>query len=511
MDYHRTLKNQIKKLLTEKNIDVSQLSDFFESINDSFLAYERDRTLSEHAFKISENEFGEVNKKLKDEIEIKELSIKKMVKSINLIDKKFKIETTAENDLLIITNYLNDLIEKVKKAEKALIQSKVEADKANNAKSEFLSIMSHEIRTPLNAIIGMSYLLEIDDPKPEQQENLRVLKTSSDNLLALINDVLDLSKIESGKIEMENEKFSLIKLVSNIKKTHEIKAKDNGNILELNINENLPETILGDSLRLSQVFNNLISNAIKFTTNGTITISIKQTLRKDNFIELYCAVSDTGIGIKPDKLESIFESFTQESKSTTRKYGGTGLGLTITKKLLHFMNSEIKVISELDEGSTFYFTLNTEIVDDKNSLINEIGKYDLNGINILIVDDTPENFPYITQLLKSWNANIFTAISGFEAIAYCKQKTDFDLILMDILMPEIDGYETSKEIRKFNSDVKIVALSASANSEMRAKIMKYGIQDCISKPFNQYDFYSRILKLIENKIKLKMEIDHFSI
>ena len=497
MEYHKTLNKQIKKLLLEKNIDTSQLSDFFESINESFLAYEKDKTLSEHAFDISEKEYSEVNQKLKEEVEIKELSIKKIVEAIHMIDKNFQINLTAENDLLLIANYLNDLIEKVKKAEKALIQAKIEADTANNAKSEFLSIMSHEIRTPLNAIIGMAYLLQIDDPKPEQVENLRVLKTSSDNLLALLNDVLDLSKIEAGKIEIEHEKFSLIKLVSNIKKTHELKAKDNDNNLVLNISDNLPETIIGDSLRLSQIFNNLISNAIKFTNNGTITIDVKQTSKQDNFVELYCAVSDSGIGINAQKIDSIFESFTQESKSTTRKYGGTGLGLTITKKLLYLMNSEIKVVSELGKGSTFSFVLKTEMVEGYDSSINEISKFDLNGINILIVDDTPENFPYITQLLKSWNAHIFTAISGFEAIAYCKQKTDFDLILMDILMPDIDGYETSKEIRKFNSDVKIVALSASANSDMRAKIGQYGIQDSISKPFNQYDFYVRLLKVLK--------------
>jgi signal transduction histidine kinase len=491
---HRLLKKQVNRLLPEKYLEDEELQKFINTVNDSYLAFERDKQLSEHAFKISEQEFFEVNTRLNEQLETRSKLIQRIVDAIHLIDNNFEVRDINNVNLLDIANYLNGLIEKTKQTEKEILEAKNEADRANRAKSDFLSMISHEIRTPLNAIIGMTYLLMTDDPKPEQINHFGILKTSSDNLLSLINDILDLSKIESGNIELEAIPFSLEELSSKLLSTHSVKAKENNTTLAFAFDSNINENLVGDPLRFSQILNNLISNAIKFTKDGEVKLSIELAEHTPQYSELICAVSDNGIGIHPDKLQTIFESFSQESVSTSRKYGGTGLGLSITRKLLRLMNTDIEVKSEAGKGSTFYFRLklNNHLELDsfeKDEIV------DLSKCSFLVVDDTPTNFPMILNLLAKQGAKCETAESGEEALDLIKQKK-FDLILLDLLMPEMDGFDVSEEILKNNPNQKIIAISASANSEMAVKVKEAGMLGLIPKPFEVQLFYKTITQTL---------------
>ena len=493
-EYHRLLKKQIQRLLPESYAHDETIQKFIQSINESYLAFERDKQLADHAFKISEEEYIEVNARLNQELSTRSLLITKIIDAIHIIDNNFVLANIDNVNLIDIVNYLNGLIEKLKETESQLIVAKNDADRANKAKSDFLSMISHEIRTPLNAIIGMTYLLMTDDPKPEQIDHFNILKTSSDNLLSLINDILDLSKIESGNIEIEMIPFSLKDLSAKLLSTHLIKAKENNTVLKQSFDTNIPENLIGDPLRISQILNNLLSNAIKFTKDGTVTLAMNIVSKSENYTELKCEVSDTGIGIQPDKLQSIFESFTQESVSTSRKYGGTGLGLSITRKLLNLMNTDIQVESTPSVGSSFYFNIKFFHSEEAKTK-EESNIWTLKGRHILIVDDTPTNFPMMISLLSKQGATYKTAESGEAALELYKNEK-FDLILLDILMPEMDGFEVANQVLSLNADQKIIAVTASASSIMIEKTKSAGMKALIPKPFDVSNFYQTIQQVL---------------
>lgn len=375
------------------------------------------------------------------------------------------------------------------------------AEKSARTKSEFLSTMSHEIRTPLSAVIGMTHLLLDNNPKLEQIENLKILMFSAENLKVLIDDILDYSKIDLGKVRFEDIDFSLLNLINNTKESLSNKALDNGVQLNAIIDNKLPNCFVGDPHRFGQVLNNLIGNAVKFTKNGTVNIKAGLVEENEEEIKIHFEIEDTGIGIPKDKLKTIFNSFTQAQSSTTRQYGGTGLGLAITQKLLRLMGSEIKVRSELGKGSVFYFDLvfkRSHRTENKLRLNpNNYAKKDLDGINVLLVEDLEINQVVALKFLKKWGIMPDIATNGEDAVKMVSLK-DYDIVLMDLQMPIMDGYSATTKIRQLDNprfkELPIIALTASAMLEEKDRVYKVGMNDFISKPFKPSELYNTISK-----------------
>jgi len=378
----------------------------------------------------------------------------------------------------------------LKEVEKELIE-------ANKSKSRFLSTMSHEIRTPLNAVIALSNILLRKDPKPEQIENLETLSFSSKNLLVLINDILDYNKLHVGKLNFEKKDFSLEKVISSIVRSHEILAQERLNTLRIEIDEQVPSYVIGDSARLTQVITNLVNNAIKFTFDGDIIVSVKLESSNSSHSKIRFSVTDEGIGIKEDKFDLIFERFAQAEDDTTKKYGGTGLGLAICKKIVNLLGGEIDVDSTIGQGTTFSFDieyLNSEKKNTPTSSEANVKIESLAGMRLLVVDDNKINLMVVTQFFEEWGVSYQEAISGQEAINYT-QNEDFDLVLMDLQMPEMDGYTASKKIRAFGGKFEklpIIALSASISSDVRSKVQTAGMNGYLSKPFNPTDLFNEL-------------------
>lgn len=389
-------------------------------------------------------------------------------------------------------------IDAQKKNEQELIKAKEEAEMAAVAKSQFLSTMSHEIRTPMNAVIGFTHLLLQQNPKPEQMEYLNILKFSAENLLVLINDILDFSKIEAGKIEFEEVDFNISALLENIRSGNIQTAQDKGIALKVETDKALDLTVIGDPVRLGQILTNLVSNAVKFTEVGEVIISAKISNRDRESVTIHFEVADTGIGIPTDKIANIFESFTQATSDTTRKYGGSGLGLTITKRLLELQKSSIQVRSKHGEGSTFYFSLTFKISarqlkqQDGGAVANTLS---LKGMKLLIVEDNAVNVFLMKNFMKQWEIDYDVAENGM--IAYeLVQKNEYDLILMDLQMPVMDGYEATAKIRqlpdpKYQS-LPIVALTASAMLDIKDIAFQVGMNDYVSKPFMPNELFAKI-------------------
>ncbi len=337
---------------------------------------------------------------------------------------------------------------------------------------------------------------------PSQTEYLNILQISARNLLSLINDVLDFSKIEEGKIVFAESDFDVRALFNDIKLANKIRADENGNVIKVMFDEDIPRFLKGDITRITQVLNNLVSNAIKFTKNGRITIELQLKSTKGNKVEIDFSVTDTGIGISKENQEHIFERFTQAHQYITREFGGSGLGLAIIKRLLALLDSEVKVESEEGKGSKFYFSIWFEKSDLKEIEFNTDNdvKEGLGGIKVLLVEDVTFNAILASKMLSNWNADVTLAENG--AIAVDKVKNgNFDLVLMDVQMPVMDGLTASTEIRKFNKSIPIFPLTASTSADMQAQFKSIGIVDIIFKPINPDTLHRTILKFIASQSK----------
>ena len=338
----------------------------------------------------------------------------------------------------------------LKEIEKLKLEKEEALKLAENQKF-FLASITHEIRTPLSAIIGMTNILLEESPSDKQVEVLKTMKFSADNLVKFLNDILNIAKIESGKIELEEIEINLTELVNNIKQSFMSILKQKQLEFILKIDSRIPNIILGDSLRITQLLTNLISNAIKFTDSGSITVTILLKDSRANFVEVEFSVIDTGIGIPKDKIDSIFDSFTQGEINISRKFGGTGLGLTITKKILSLMESKIQVESEINKGSKFSFSLFLKVpmvpIPQPKPKEQSQEKQSLKGLQLLLVEDNISNQKVATRYLQKWDIDVDIAENGVICLEKIKQK-EYDIILMDLQMPEMDGYTASSEIRK---------------------------------------------------------------
>jgi signal transduction histidine kinase/CheY-like chemotaxis protein len=370
-------------------------------------------------------------------------------------------------------------------------KKQLEALEASNAKSKFLSAMSHEIRTPLNAVIGLSHILSDNKPRKDQVENIDALNYSGKILLNLLNNVLDFSKMQSTNIALDNIPTNLSEAIKQIKKIHEVSCIRKGITLNLEIQDDIPAVWL-DIIRFNQVINNLVTNAIKFTDKGSVILKINSTNQTKNTLDLLTEVIDTGIGIPKDKQDTIWEAFTQASSTTNRLYGGTGLGLPIVKSIIETMGSEVKIESESGKGSRFYFNLNLKIASEiELQKTTEKRTHSFKGKKILLVEDNLINVMVGKQILEKAQLQVDVANDGLTAVKMVKE-CKYDTILMDIQMPIMDGYIAAKEIRKFNKEVPILALSASIFMEVKDRINESGMNGFIFKPFDPEDLLNQI-------------------
>jgi len=414
-------------------------------------------------------------------------------------DYSTRIEIKREDELGVLVNSFNRMLKEIDKQNKELIHAKQKAEHSSKAKEQFLANMSHEIRTPLNGIEGMAKLLGDTTLTKEQEEFTSTIKTSSKNLMIITNDILDISKIEAGKLTIETTGFNLKDNCKKTLQTLEYKAKAKGIQLEANIDSNISEILMGDPTRINQVVINLINNSIKFTSEGFVKLNCSLIEKTETINRIKFEVIDSGIGIEEDKLEKIFESFSQEDDSTTRKFGGTGLGLSISRQLVELFNGNLKVVSTKGKGTTFYFTIDLTIGNSYDLEQNDIPlklPESLENKNVLLVEDNEINQFLATTILKKWSMKVDVAENGQIAIDLLKENK-YDIILMDMQMPIMGGIEATQIIRKeLKITTPIIALTANAIKGDDNKCFDAGMNDYVSKPFNHSTLYNKILKLI---------------
>ncbi len=434
--------------------------------------------------------------------------IKKQDKTIDQLSQsedRFKTVSLLTSGFLIIISLLaislyrtnqikistNDLL--VRK-NKELVIAKDEAERAMKAKTQFLSTVSHELRTPLYAVTGLTHLLLEENPTENQKEHLKSLKFSGDYLLGFINDILQINKIEANKLLTDKVAFSIQKVLSEVILSLQQTAKENDTKVFLEIDKTIPKILISDPIKISQIFINLVGNAIKFTHGGKVTILAKLLEIDESNSKIFFEIADTGIGISKEMQENIFESFEQGSIQINRKYGGTGLGLTIVKSILNLFGSEIQLKSTLGIGSSFFFDIDFENIKENQG--QEIKKLKLknlplDGLHMLLVEDNKINQVITKKMLLKKGITSDIANNGYEAINMVKQK-EYDGILMDIHMPGISGTITTEEIRKFNTKIPIIALTAISLDDSTEHFYLAGCNDVITKPFKPEVFYQKI-------------------
>ena len=424
------------------------------------------------------------------------------------INSRGYIIKNEEQKAVRMIGSMQDITER-KNAEIETEKARIAAEEARKTQEQFLANMSHEIRTPMNGVIGMTDLLTGTELNIVQKEYVDTIKESAANLMVIINDILDLTKIVAGKIKIEKNDFNLNYLVGNIIKINMFRASEKGILLKSEIDKNIPLVLSGDPGRLNQILINLIGNAIKFTDVGEVNLAIRLLTQDDKNVFLEFTVADTGIGIEDDMIEYVFERFTQVSGDSKRKYGGTGLGLTITKQLIELQGGKIEVKSKRYKGSVFTFYLNfhksiTPEKEVKNVMLPD-RSLRLDDSRILLVDDNLINQKVVVKCLENQGATVEVANNGKEAIDMLISN-EYHLVIMDLQMPVMDGYEATKIIRtelsKQITNIPIIAMTASALISDKAKCLSSGMNDYIAKPFQAKDLYEKIIAQLEKSCRL---------
>ncbi|MEX2589932.1 MAG: ATP-binding protein, partial [Chitinophagales bacterium] len=427
------------------------------------------------------------------------------------LEEARETEQQQNKELKVAKTELEKQSEELKTSLVKVEQAKEIALQASKAKENFLSTMSHELRTPLNAVIGLTNLLVENNPREDQLDDLETLQFSADNLLSLINDILDFSKIEAGKIQLEQVSFRPEKLLDNLQRSFQNKAQEKGIKLSFEIDQLPAEVLIGDPVRLTQIMNNLISNALKFTDKGTVKFNCKLIDTKEDHLILRWEVQDTGIGIPKEKQKAIFEAFEQADSNTTRKFGGTGLGLSITRKLVQLMGGELKVESEENKGALFYFTITLKLaknqqdqtkvkIDDKKASSKSTQLPELpKNIKVLIVEDNEINIKVVSKILKN-NGVAHEIVKDGSSACQLIQNKQYHLVLMDLQMPIMDGYEATKNIRAMDDEyfknVPIIALTASVLLDVQEGVLEAGMNDYVSKPIEVNILLEKMIKVL---------------
>ncbi len=506
--------NSFFKEIFEANV---QLTNSYEALGSYDLALDRNREL----LKINDSIFN--IEKIKTETKTAEkIQFEFMEGQIKQQDQKIEELTESENrsevaviltsafliiiSLLAVSLYRNN---QIKLKTNDLLQTKNNelkaardaAISAMDAKTNFLSTVSHELRTPLYAVTGLTHLLLDENPSEDQKEHLKALKFSGDYLLNFINDILQINKIDADKLETLNIDFNLRRTIQEVIDSLQQSASANNTKIILEYDEQIPSHLMSDPIKLSQIFMNLVGNALKFTKDGEVRVIAKLLQKEEEDATLYFEVSDTGIGISTEKQQSIFEGFEQGSMQINREYGGTGLGLTIVKSLLGLFDSQIQLSSELGKGSSFFFELELK---SKDGLVDDIPfeitqqEFDFKGLHLMIVEDNKINQVITKKMLSKKEITSDIANNGMEAVELARTKK-YDAILMDIHMPGISGEEATIQIREFDLNTPIIALTAISLDDSLESFYAAGCDDVVTKPFKPEVFYQKIGENIFNK------------
>ncbi|QBA65558.1 response regulator [Muriicola soli] len=517
-DYKESIKNSLSALkLTEEN---NFKTEFLEANEYLALAYEKDAQYKlaleykENIVEIKDSIFtldklkAETNKADKLAMEDAQAEISRQDERIaELSESANRSEITAILtsafltiiSLLAVSLYRNNQIklktnDLLQTKNRELQAARDAAVQAMEAKTNFLSTVSHELRTPLYAVTGLTHLLLEENPPEHQKEHLKSLKFSGDYLLNFINDILQINKIDADKLEPASIEFYLKKIISEVIDSLQQSAKEKNTKIILQYDDNIPQHLMSDPLKLSQILINLIGNSIKFTKNGEVRVIAKLLKKEEENVTVYFEVRDNGIGISKEQQQSIFDSFEQGSIQINREYGGTGLGLTIVKSLLGLFDSQIHLKSDIGKGSSFYFEIELKA---KDSLVDDVPfeieqkEYDLNGLHVLVVEDNKINQVITKKMLAKRGITCDIAENGMEAIDKAN-KNQYDGILMDIHMPGISGVEATIEIRKFDRQTSIIALTAISLDDSLESFYAAGCNDVVTKPFKPEVFYQKI-------------------
>ncbi len=499
--------NQTLSLIYEKTGSFDEALFYkkaLEKIKDSIFNAEKIKLEAKTADKIRfEHQMNEINKLTAKNEELSESKNRSEITAILTsafltIISLLAVSLFRNNQIKLKTNDL--LYTKNKELELA----RDSAVSAMEAKTNFLSTVTHELRTPLYAVTGLTHLLLEENPGEHQKEHLKSLKFSGDYLLNFINDILQINKIDADKLEPLNIEFKLQKILTDVVDSLQQNAGENNTDLVLDYDPNIPQQLLGDPIKLSQIFMNLVGNALKFTKDGKVEVIAKLLKKEEEQVKLYFEVRDNGIGISEDQQKSIFDSFEQGSIQINREYGGTGLGLTIVKSLLGLFGSKISLESELGQGSSFFFELDVKC--DTNAM-EEVSfelsseEFDFKGLHLLVVEDNKINQVITKKMLTKKEITCDIANNGNEAIDLAKANT-YNAILMDIHMPGISGEEATRQIRKFDQEIPIIALTAISLDDSLDSFYEAGCNDVVTKPFKPEVFYQ---KIGQNIFKRKLE------
>ena len=420
--------------------------------------------------------------------------MRKLSKDNKTLNFFTKFRAIYEHSKIIEIEGIFQDITEGKRLMKSLEEAKLEAENANQAKSKFLANMSHEIRTPLNGIIGLNKLALQSNPSLKIKEFLEKSEISSIALLNVINDILDYSKIEANKLTLEKTSFELDKLLLNVTNLFDYQAYEKKIDLHIDYDNKIPKILIADSLRITQIFNNLVGNAVKFTDSGYIEIKTTLIEKKNNKVTIKCSVKDSGIGMDEEEQKKLFKSFSQVDNSTTRVYGGSGLGLTITKELVELMNGNIEVSSKKGLGTVFSFTL---ILNYENSI--ELQEKDFKNKKFLIIDDNEIDIRLIENILSSWGVSSYSCLNAKKALEKIESDSDFDYILVDWIMPEIDGVDFVKKLKEKDLEKcpKIIMVTAYEEDNLKDKLReeKVSINNILRKPFTPSSIYDALVSL----------------